>query len=352
MTSIVKNTIDVQVASVKAVDLRHEAQTIAESGNPTSPDNKSIAVKIFDRSFSSVVGDTCTFSVLSSADSSQSPFFYKGPAYLPHVDELYINSDLLQSTSSSRLPVILISKFSFRRAPSRDSQETATHPSPPIAGLEWMKLRPPPNMSMPSGAIPYESGVLYCSQGTLEPKSGGLFYMPLGKRPIPLVTNYFGKPFNSIQGVVEDGDGALWFTDSCAGFEQDIRPPPQLPNHVYWFRPATGELRVVADGLKRPAGIALSPDKNTIYITDTDAARLGNTAASTSFATIYAYDVVRRPDALPFLVSKRVFAFAFSGVPAAIICDPAGNILAACADGVEVWNSGGTALGLIQVPGM
>lgn len=137
---------------------------------------------------------------------------------------------------------------------------------------------------MPSGAIPYRKGVLYCSQGTLEPKSGGLFYMPPGKRPVPLVTNYFGKAFNSAQNVVEDRDGGLWFTDSCAGLEQEIRPTPQLPNHVYWFHPTTGELRVVADELKRPAGIALSPDGDTLYITDTEAARLGNTLASTRYA--------------------------------------------------------------------
>ncbi|KAI1432233.1 hypothetical protein GGR50DRAFT_675627 [Xylaria sp. CBS 124048] len=310
---------------------------------------------MLDRGFISMIGETCTFSVLSSsADSSLNPFFHKGPVYLPHMDELYVNSDLLQSTSSSELPIILISKFSFRRRdPSLASPETAT----PIASLEWMKLRPPPNMPMPSGAIPYKEGILYCSQGNFEPRSGGLFYMPLGKRPIPLVTSYFGKPFNSIQDVVEDSDGALWFTDSSAGQEHDIRPAPQLPSHVYWFRPETGQLCVVADGLRRPTGIALSRTGSTIYISDTDAARVGNTAASTSFvipyspATIYAYDIVRRQNGPPSLEKKRIFSFAFSGVPAAIVCDSSANVFAACADGVEVWNSRGVALGVIQVPG-
>jgi hypothetical protein len=70
-----------------------------------------------------------------------------------------------------------------------------------------------------------------------------------------------------------------------------------------------------------------------------------------SSATIYAYDIIRRPGQLPFLANKHVFAIAFRGVPAAITCDPAGNVYAACADGVEVWNLGGTALGLIRIPG-
>ncbi|KAI0914901.1 hypothetical protein F4823DRAFT_197816 [Ustulina deusta] len=307
---------------------------------------------MFHSSFSSLIGETCTFSLLLSADSSRNPFFHKGCAYIADTDELYVSSDLLQSTISSRLPVILISKLAFRRASDASASGRPSPPSTPITSIEWMKLRPPANIPMPSGAIPYRKGVLYCSQGTLEPKSGGLFYMPPGKRPVPLVTNYFGKAFNSAQNVVEDRDGGLWFTDSCAGLEQEIRPTPQLPNHVYWFHPTTGELRVVADELKRPAGIALSPDGDTLYITDTEAARLGNTLASTSSATIYAYDIIRQSGASPFLVNKHVFAFSFSGVPAAVTCDPAGNVYAACGDGVEVWNSGGTALGLIQIPGV
>ncbi|KAJ2975413.1 hypothetical protein NUW58_g8360 [Xylaria curta] len=305
---------------------------------------------MFHSSFSSVIGHAPAYSLLISADSSRNPFFHKGCAYIPSTDELYITSDLLQSTSSSRLPVILISKLAIRRGPDTDPLGITGPSFAPIASIEWMKLRPPPNMPMPSGAIPYKQGVLYCSQGNPDPNSGGLFYMPLGKRPVPLVTNYFGKAFNSPQSVVEDKDGGLFFTDSSAGLEQEIRPAPQLPNHVYWFHPTTGELRVVADGLTRPSGITLSPNEDTLYITDTEAARIGNSTASTSSATIYAYDVVRRSGASPFLVNKRVFAFAFSGVPAAVTCDPIGNVYATCADGVEVWNSGGTALGLIQIP--
>ncbi|KAI3322104.1 calcium-dependent phosphotriesterase [Xylariaceae sp. AK1471] len=292
---------------------------------------------MFHSSFGSVIGDTCTFSHLGFPNSSGNPFFYKGCAYISDKDELYATSDLLPPTTSSTLPAILISKVLMHR-----------HSQVIIA--DWTKLRPPPNMPMPSGIIPYKNGVLYCSQGTLEPNSGGLFYMAQGKRPVPVVTNYFGKPFNSIQSVVEDKDGALWFTDSCAGNELEIRPAPQLPSHVYWFHPTTGELRVVADDLKRPSGIALDPGENILYVTDTDAARPGNTTMATSSATIYAYDIVRRPGASPFLANKHVFAFAFSGVPAAVICDPAGNVYAACVDGVEVWNSGGTALGVIEIP--
>lgn len=54
------------------------------------------------------------------------------------------------------------------------------------------------------------------------------------------------------------------------GFEQDIRPYPQLPNQIYRFDPVTGDIRPVADGINKPNGLCFSPDESTLYITDTD----------------------------------------------------------------------------------
>lgn len=94
--------------------------------------------------------------------------------------------------------------------------------------------------------------------------------MPRGKPPQALVKNFHGRDFNSVNDVVVAKDGSIWFTDPCYGFEQDFRQKPRLPCHVYRFDPDTGDLRVVADGLGRPNGIAFSPDEKIVYITDTD----------------------------------------------------------------------------------
>ncbi|KAI0891746.1 calcium-dependent phosphotriesterase [Annulohypoxylon nitens] len=280
--------------------------------------------------------------LLSSDDSSKNPFFHNGCTYIPDKDELYIMSDLLQSSSSSSLPAILISKVSLRRGPNEV-----------ISEVEWVKLRPPSNMPMPAGACRYQNGILYCSQGTQIPDSGGLWYMPSGKPPIPFLTSYFHKPFNSIQNVVEDAEGGLWFTDTSVGFEQEIRPKPQLPNQVYRYDPKTEDLRVVADGFVRPTGIALggsNADETTLYITDTGAAHPNKNNYIPGPATIYAFDVTRKSGSL-FATNKRVFAYAKEGVPTAVVCDDRGNVFAACGDGVEVWSPGGLALGLIEIPG-
>lgn len=97
--------------------------------------------------------------------------------------------------------------------------------------------------------------------------------MPRGKPPEALVTGFYGREFNSPHNVTLTSDGALWFTDPYYGFENGIRKRPVLPCHVYRFHHGTGDLRVVADGLVRPMGIAFSPDESTAYITDTDASR-------------------------------------------------------------------------------
>ncbi|KIH88838.1 gluconolactonase [Sporothrix brasiliensis 5110] len=335
--------------------------------------------------FATVVGKDARHALLlSSAETSRNAFFHtgcvlvrepsassrrnsagNGTGSVPIDDEvIYTTSNLLQTSSSSQLPAILISRVSLRRNSAGD-----------VTAAEWTKLRPP--MAMPAGAIPYQmkpaiarpssgaggrgsSGVLYCAQGNPGPGTSGLFYMPTGRPPINLLSNYYGRDFNSVYDVVQHpDDGSLWFTDPCIGFEQDFRKRPQMPCHVYRFHPDTGDLRVVADGLNRPAGICFGPDAATVYLTDADAlynngggSILGSNSGADMrrAATVYAYDVLRRGGS-DFLTNKRVFAYALRGTPLGIRCDAAGNVYAGCADGVEVWNAGGVLLGVIEVPG-
>lgn len=93
--------------------------------------------------------------------------------------------------------------------------------------------------------------------------------MPRGAPPKPMVTNFHGRDFNSVNDVVVSQDGCIWFTDPVYGHEQDFRRKPQLPNQVYRYNPITGDIRVVADGFDRPNGICFSPDERIVYITDT-----------------------------------------------------------------------------------
>ncbi|KAI1341590.1 D-lactonohydrolase-like protein-like protein [Xylariaceae sp. FL0016] len=345
MTSVSVADIKAVPAQVILVEVRAGSRIELSE---TVLDNGSIIFKQYHPDFVHITGKNPTYSLLvTSVDSSRNPFFEDGCTYLPDQDELYVTSGLLQTTNSSRLPIILISKISLHRSQPGDQ---SIGPSSQVTGVEWMKLRAPPAMPLPVGAIPYLQGVLYCSQGTLVPESGGLYYMPHGKPPVPVLTGYYNKPFNSIHSVVKDKSGALWFTDPAIGFEQGIRPRPQLPAQIYYFNPENGDLRVVADGFTRPSGIALNQDESTLYVTDTAASLPDGSTDPRAPASIYALDVITRSNT-PFLANKRVFAYALSGVPKMVTCDLNGNVYAACSDGVEVWGPGGRALGLIELSG-
>lgn len=53
----------------------------------------------------------------------------------------------------------------------------------------------------------------------------------------------------------------------------------------------------------------------------------------------------------PFLINRRLFAYADSPIPDGIKCDVHGNVYSGCMDGVNVWSPGGILLGKILVPG-
>lgn len=64
----------------------------------------------------------------------------------------------------------------------------------------------------------------------------------------------------------------------------------------------------------------------------------------------YAYDVAYYSGE-PFLINRRLFAFADVGIPDGIKCDVHGNVYSGCGDGVNVWSPGGVLLGRILVEG-
>jgi gluconolactonase len=60
----------------------------------------------------------------------------------------------------------------------------------------------------------------------------------------------------------------------------------------------------------------------------------------------YAYDIAYYSDA-PFLVNRRVFAYADNGIPDGVKIDTDGNVYSGCGDGVHVWSPAGVLLGKI-----
>lgn len=198
--------------------------------------------------------------LVSMAHGTKNPFFHGCCVYAHEKEELYITSGLLQTTIASRLPIIIISQLKLKRKNDL--------PWETLESFSWSKLRPPPNMPMPAGACRYNDGIVYCAQGIPKPGTGGIYYMPAGRPPELLVSSYFGREFNSVQDVTASPDGVLWFVDSDRGFQNDIKPPPQLPNTVYRYNPELGDLRAMTHDINNPLGIAISHNDNTLYVSD------------------------------------------------------------------------------------
>ncbi|KAJ9615531.1 ATPase [Cladophialophora chaetospira] len=80
--------------------------------------------------------------------------------------------------------------------------------------------------------------------------------------------------------------------DPTHGYERGFRPKPKLPRgHIYRFHPASGDCRVVASDVKRPVGLAFSPDYNTLYVSERIKGHDG--------VYVFAYDAKYSPSSQP-----------------------------------------------------
>lgn len=167
--------------------------------------------------------------------------------------------------------IITSNQFSDPATGDRKIQITRVYlPSEENATASYEEINPV-GAPMGNGGVNYQNGVLICSQGT-KAECGGIIFMeaepPYTTRSI--VSSFYGRQFNSVNDVVVHSDGSIWFTDPIYGYEQGIRPKPQLPNQVYRYDPVRNSIRAVADGFGRPNGICFSPGEKIVYITDTD----------------------------------------------------------------------------------
>ena len=120
---------------------------------------------------------------------------------------------------------------------------------------------------------------------------------------------------------------------------QDKDPAKELDfNGVYRF--ADGRVTALVRDLGRPNGIAFSPDRRTMYVSNTEATR----------KVIMAYDVAADGS----VTNARVFADgtadAAPGMPDGLKVDPQGNVYATMPGGIWVIAPDGRHLGTIRAP--
>ncbi|KAI0070247.1 calcium-dependent phosphotriesterase [Panus rudis PR-1116 ss-1] len=309
--------------------------------------------QIFHPDFLIVLGERP--SIRSIASNPNFAFAHEGPVWFPDTDEVTFASD-----TGGLGPIAMadinhnnqVGKISMKEV--ADAIKKAGPGVAPV-NVSVTKLDLPDTIQMANGGTgPFHGNLLLVGFGRgTRPSSVTLSNPNPPFNTTVLLDNFFGRQFNSLNDIkIHPTSKKLFFTDVDYGFLLRLRSAPLLPFQVYSFDPDTGIVRVVADGLDKPNGLAFSQDGKTAFVVDSGV--LGATFDQTRPSTIYAFDVDPRTQAFS---NKRVFAFVDTGFPDGIQLDTKGNVYAGTGEGVQVrlavdigslhqvWNSEGTLIG-------
>jgi gluconolactonase len=94
-------------------------------------------------------------------------------------------------------------------------------------------------------------------------------------RIVPLVTSYEGHRINSPNDLVFAANGDLYFTDPPFGLPRTFDDAgKELPYQGVYRLARNGALTLLTRELSAPNGIAFSPDRGTLYVSNADRKRL------------------------------------------------------------------------------
>jgi len=160
-----------------------------------------------------------------------------------------------------------------------------------------------------------------------------------------LASHYQGKRFNSPNDIVQKSDGSFWFTDPTYGIDSEyegyVTESEIGGSYVYRIDPSGAVTALITD-MKKPNGIAFSPDESLLYVADT------GTTHDPSFApVIRAFPV--KPDGKT-VGEGKLFCTCDAGLYDGFRVDTKGNIWTSTGVGVYTYAPDGTLIGKTPVP--
>jgi gluconolactonase len=158
-------------------------------------------------------------------------------------------------------------------------------------------------------------------------------------RLVTIVERYDGKRFNSPNDLVFKSDGALYFTDPSYGLEKDEKDPHRELDFAGVYRLKDGQVDLLTKELRRPNGIALSPDEKFLYVANSDEVK----------KIWMRYPVMDDGTLGPGIVFYDASKAEGKGLPDGMKVDRRGNLFATGPGGIWIISPEGHALGRIHV---
>ena len=126
-----------------------------------------------------------------------------------------------------------------------------------------------------TGREPGSNGLMFDAQGRLVVCDHGnrrIYRYENGTKKT-LADRFDGKRFNSPNDLVIHSGGDIYFTDPPYGLANKTKREIDW-NGVYVWRSETGKVELLTKEFTRPNGIALSPDEKTLYVAQSDRAKM------------------------------------------------------------------------------
>lgn len=185
----------------------------------------------------------------------------------------------------------------------------------------------------------HANGLMYGGQGRLLAcqMDGQVVSIELQSKKISVLADqYQRKRFNACNDLVIDKAGGIYFTDPRYSAPE---PWPQV-REAFYYRSPEGEVVRLADDLKAPNGIGLSPDEKTLYVIPSMSSQM------------MAYEV-KQPGVLGsgrVLCRLQQVGDATEGGGDGMALDVQGNLYITSSAGIQVFSPTGELLGIIEVP--
>jgi gluconolactonase len=167
--------------------------------------------------------------------------------------------------------------------------------------------------------------------------------MTLGGK-VTLADNWKEQRFSSPNDICQHSNGIYFFTDppyGLPGREGDTANRQTEAEGVYSITPA-GKVTQVVSNLKRPNGVALSPDEKTLYVSQS----IGDTPYINAYPVNA--DGTLGKGTVFFDFSKSGVSQISKAAADGLKVDAQGNIYAGAANGIVVISAKGKALGRIE----